>query len=95
MAREKRYTKPLPQLDDVRGGIQDALTNIGQFVVSAGGNDYFSAQRIPLTIGGITGDVSVTWNNLRDADKAAAAEAATIEQLRKRLAELEARQPSS
>jgi hypothetical protein len=92
MAKDARYTQPLPELDDVRGGIQDALTTLGEYTVSAGGNKYFTIQRKPLIINGLAGELSVTWNNLRDADKVAMAEAATIESLRKRLAELEARQ---
>lgn len=91
LAGKQRFTGELPHLDDIRGAIQDMLANVGGMVTAASGNPYFSVQRQKLTIGDKTGDLSVTWNNILDAGKVAESEAATLEMLRRRCAELEAR----
>lgn len=65
--KKPRFTSPLPAVDDVRGAIQDILTSAGGFTKAASGNDYFRVDRAPMVVGGIHGEVSVTWNNLLEA----------------------------
>ena len=94
---KKNAPKALPELDDIKEGMQMAIVEHLGIAESASGNDYFTVpgRQIPLTIGGVTGMFSCSWFNLKDASAVALSEAATIEELRKKLAILEQRQQPS